>query len=1150
MPREGEREREPAPARRRGSDKRRRVAVAAAAPPNAAEHFEPVVIRKTPEELAVLRGRLGRNPLFSEMKVRELQMVVDAMKPAHYMAQEHILQKGQCNDYYQVITAGECLFDDGVRTSVLRAGEAFGELELMYDSPCVGSLTALTDVETFMLDRETYRQTVMQLSIKKRDLYAKLLRRVDFLKAMSDYDLLTLADALQSAEYQPGDTIVQFGSSGTWMHIILEGTVEVQGRDDTGKVIEVCELTAFDPIGELEFLHQHRCVADVVAKTYVETVKLNREHFDLCMGPVLETLRERENKPEYAYYAALDFERGLAAFREQLERRSSLRPGGAEASTTHLRRSAVSACLEDEADDGAGPDSPGAPPSPTAEPKSPETAELLRNILRTNPLFTDLQQAELDALVAPMHRVTFPAGYTVLQQGEANALFYVLQTGQVAIIRDGQEVSTFGPGRWFGELELMYHSPCRATVLTKTECCCWALPGPVYRRTIKRVHVEKRALYKELLQGVEFLRGLSDYEFSILADALQPAQYQPGETITRFGEEPDWMYIIVEGEVEVWGRDSNSAVVNVCRCGYGDPIGELEFLNSHKCVADVVAVTEVRMVKLRRQHFELCMGPVLETLRSNMAKESYSHYSGFDWSKADEMASFINKVTELEELRRHAAPPTGVREIAIPTPPLRPRQPSAKMGGRPRPRRVAVASSVAEPKSDDEYQPVVFPKPRESHDMLKVLLGKKALFSHLEDADMDMLVDSMGLKTFQPGDVMIHEEEAGDTLFVIMSGKCVKRIKGKPDEMLSRGACLGEEQLMYSSRHPYRVDVADPTESYVLSRSQYQRIVTRVSKLRRELYEDLLANVSFLASMTHEELLTLADCLRPAHFTEGQYIIRFGSEGEWMHIIVDGTVEVWGRGASGTTINVCEFGPGDPIGELEFLNNHKCVADVVAKTDVKTVKLSRNHFELCMGPVVDVLKRHSQTETYRYYSAFDWTQSDFTQRLLHDGEETPSSDDRSSDSGASASVRWRKESCKRRSGVTSHRVEQGAAEHFLPIVVPKPEADMKLILGAMQNKPLFSTLEMDDLRTLAEVMVQRVFQGGERIVHEGMEDDHFYVVAGGRCEMADPERGAQPVGEGECFGELELMYQCPCRATVTVTSEDCRIYLLDQTTYR
>ena len=58
----------------------------------------------------------------------------------------------------------------------------------------------------------------------------------------------------------------------------------------------MCELSVGDPIGELEFLHKHDCVADVVAKTHVETVRLNREHFDMCMGPVLDALKERENQ--------------------------------------------------------------------------------------------------------------------------------------------------------------------------------------------------------------------------------------------------------------------------------------------------------------------------------------------------------------------------------------------------------------------------------------------------------------------------------------------------------------------------------------------------------------------------------------------------------------------------------------------------------------------------------------------------------------------------------------------------------------------------------------------------------------------------------------------------------------------------------------
>ena len=131
----------------------------------------------------------------------------------------------------------------------------------------------------------------------------------------------------------------------------------------------------------------------------------------------------------------------------------------------------------------------------------------------------------------------------------------------------------------------------------------------------------------------------------------------------------------------------------------------------------------------------------------------------------------------------------------------------------------------------------------------------------------------------------------------------------------------------------FQVDVIDTVECYTLNRSHYQMIATRISKMRRELYEELLSNVSFLQSMTHEDLLTLADCLQPAHFSEGDYIIKFGSQGEWMHIIIDGIVEVWGRDGR-TTLNVCEFGYGDPIGELEFINNHKCVADVVAKTEV------------------------------------------------------------------------------------------------------------------------------------------------------------------------------------------------------------------------
>lgn len=64
---------------------------------------------------------------------------------------------------------------------------------------------------------------------------------------------------------------------------------------------------------------------------------------------------------------------------------------------------------------------------------------------------------------------------------------------------------------------------------------------------------------------------------------------------------------------------------------------------------------------------------------------------------------------------------------------------------------------------------------------------------------------------------------------------------------------------------------------------------------------------------------------------------------------------------------MCEFSKGDHVGELEFLNNHRNVADIIAKTKVTTAKLNRRHFEMCMGPVIDVLKRDSSSSKYEYY---------------------------------------------------------------------------------------------------------------------------------------------------------------------------------------
>ena len=89
-----------------------------------------------------------------------------------------------------------------------------------------------------------------------------------------------------------------------------------------------------------------------------------------------------------------------------------------------------------------------------------------------------------------------------------------------------------------------------------------------------------------------------------------------------------------------------------------------------------------------------------------------------------------------------------------------------------------------------------------------------------------------------------------------------------------------------------------------------------------------------------------------------------------------------GRNERNEVIHVCYFGAGDHVGELEFINHHSCVADVVATGEVRAARVHRDHFEKCMvcagirgasmrwggGPISHVPSAHSLSTSWLCFS--------------------------------------------------------------------------------------------------------------------------------------------------------------------------------------
>lgn len=285
----------------------RRIAVSA--PPvalHAIKDFTPRVVPKTPAEEEVVRSGVQSCHLFANMEADEREVVVKALEKEEFDAGTEVLKQGGApRDKFFLITEGTCeVIKNGKHVASLNQGATFGELEMMYkQAECAATIRCVTNCIMYSLDQLSYQHIVLNVSVQKREKYQRLLQRVGFLEALSDYDRMTIAEALLTTEYQQDEKIISFGEKGQWMHIIVEGEVQVVGRN-RGKKVDVVRLNEGNVVGELEFLFDHLTVADVVAATpRVVTAKINRKHFEMVMGPIADQLKKFVAKNEtYRHY--------------------------------------------------------------------------------------------------------------------------------------------------------------------------------------------------------------------------------------------------------------------------------------------------------------------------------------------------------------------------------------------------------------------------------------------------------------------------------------------------------------------------------------------------------------------------------------------------------------------------------------------------------------------------------------------------------------------------------------------------------------------------------------------------------------------------------------------------------------------------------
>lgn len=248
------------------------------------------------------------------------------------------------------------------------------------------------------------------------------------------------------------------------------------------------------------------------------------------------------------------------------------------------------------------------------------------DLLRQVPIFGSLSADELQRVVdAPANGVvTFRAGDMIVAENDIADCMYIVLDGAVDVritAVGGREITiaTLKAGEFFGEQALLPGSTGRrnATVRALSDCHLFRIAkrdvalGIAKTEDLALSGIPEEASDEDrvrmLLRSVRLFRSLSSRDLERVGEWTESVSFDDGDIILREAEEGDFMYIVLDGAVEVFILDDDGKIIVLGRLTAGHYFGEQALLpgGTGKRNANVRADGRTTLVRVAARYFQL-----------------------------------------------------------------------------------------------------------------------------------------------------------------------------------------------------------------------------------------------------------------------------------------------------------------------------------------------------------------------------------------------------------------------------------------------------------------------------------------------------------------------------------------------------------------
>ncbi len=233
------------------------------------------------------------------------------------------------------------------------------------------------------------------------------------------------------------------------------------------------------------------------------------------------------------------------------------------------------------------------------------------------PLFSDLKKEELSRVMEKIQSRPFSKDSAVCVEGEPGNSIFIISRGRVDIIRrkaDGEPVviNRLHEGDFFGEFAFFSDSRRTASVVAAEETEVLEITKPDLQQIVKEFPSVAQVLskfYKErvldtLLATSSLFQSLSPEERKQILERVTIEEFGEGAMVLEEGALGDSLYMIKQGEVEVFTSDAKMGPVTLARLKEGDFFGEISLLTGRPRSASVKVLQPAELVRLNKKDFD------------------------------------------------------------------------------------------------------------------------------------------------------------------------------------------------------------------------------------------------------------------------------------------------------------------------------------------------------------------------------------------------------------------------------------------------------------------------------------------------------------------------------------------------------------------